>query len=291
MRGYRRWILSVPLLAVFGSQTLSLGATVGPVLFGRPGEWIAIARNGEVLATHATFAGMDAIEATVSPDGRVIVFTAWSDAVQNRLMYKWEIGSGQATRLGGAQGFHASPDFTNDGTWVYFAHHPRKGGLPGQHEPGASAQLYRVRIDGSGLEALTREGGCHMHPNVGYGGSVLFAHTDCIMGRSIKVLGHGRRSSGPLEPAFGEYDAAVFDFSEQKIAFAMATRKDVVVFERRVSNGETKELFRIPKPGSYMRLAYSSSGEMMYQDAAGVLIVKRSGDHVRLVNFRVNGQR
>ena len=270
---------------MISTTSVLLAATVGPVLFGVPGEWFIVSRAGEVVATYGKFGGLDAVEAAVSPDGKVVAFTTWDDKVQNPLLYKWDVGGATASLLGEPQGFHASPDFTNDGKWVYFAHHPRKGGPPGKHEVGANAQLYRVRTNGTGLEALTSEPGCHMHPNVGSKGAVVYAHTGCRMGRSVKIFAN-RRSTKGLEPAFGEFDAPVFDRSEQRIAFAMQTRVDVAVYERRTADSATPtELLRIANPSEQTRLAYGNSDDIIYQDATGIWISTRTGERRLIAEF------
>ena len=260
-----------------------LAATVGPVMFGTTGKWVALSRSGEILAAFSKFGGMDAIDATISPDAKTVVFTAWNDEAGNRLLYKWVIGAESATLLGESQGFHASPDFTNDGKWVYFAHHPRKGGPPGQHEPGANAQLYRVQVDGRNLQALTDESGCHMHPNAIAPSLIVYSHTSCIRGRSVKLF-DGHKSSQGLQPGFGEYDVAVLDQFGKRIAFVMHSRVDFLVLELDLRTSTTKELFRFSADGP-IRLAYSSSGDIMYQDTLGVEVWSHSGELRRLTSF------
>ncbi|MBL8913648.1 MAG: hypothetical protein JNM17_23305 [Archangium sp.] len=67
-------------------------------------------------------------------------------------------------------------------------HHPRKGGPPGTHDAGANAQLYRVRLDGSGLEALTSSRGCKAAPHDVGGGVVMMVHLSCFGPRSIELF-------------------------------------------------------------------------------------------------------
>lgn len=175
-------------------QAVIVAATVGPVAIRAEGAWHVI--NRETLTVEARYARLgshdatQASDATVDPTGRSLVYVAWSEAAQNLLLYLWRVGDAASKEISEHRGFHAAPTFSNDGRRVFFAHHPRKGGPPGQHDEGANAQVYRYELRTGRLDAQTREPGCHMQPHVGSGGQVAYAHTDCHAGRGVRVLRH-----------------------------------------------------------------------------------------------------
>lgn len=145
-----------------------------------------VARDGRVLYQLREICGQAAHEVAVASNEHTVVFTAWNGPVENWLLYACD-GSGQPRLLGEETGYHGQPSFSEDGTWVYFVHHPRKGGPPGLHEEGANAQLYRVRLDGSGLEALSDSPGCKLAPHIARN-LVVYVHATCSGLRSIELL-------------------------------------------------------------------------------------------------------
>lgn len=163
-----------------------------PLVFGVGNAWTVVAPDGRLLKQLRGVCGREARDLAVSPDEATLVFTAWSDAVENWLLYACDDGSSPRL-LGEAQGYHGNPAFSPDGAWVYFVHHPKKGGPLGMHDPGANAQLYRVRLDGSGLESFTDSKGCKLAPQA-TASSVVFVHDTCTGVRSIELVSPGRRS-------------------------------------------------------------------------------------------------
>jgi hypothetical protein len=119
-------------------------------------------------------------ELTVSVDGRTVVFTGYSETAGTNLLYAWDKDPAHPPRsIGDTRGYHANPAVDAAGEWVYFAHNPDAVGLPMSHTSRAYAQIYRVHLDGSGLQRLTDEQGCHFAPSPGRGGKLLFVHTQC----------------------------------------------------------------------------------------------------------------
>lgn len=260
-------------------------ATVGPTMFGRPGEWYVVSRSGELLSQHQQFAGREAADATVSPDGRVFVFTSWEPSAENFLLYKWSESKQTAELLSEPRGFHAAPTFTDDGKWVYFAHHPGKGGPPGEHEPGAFAQLYRVKLDGSALERLTDAPGCHMQPATADGPVVAIAHTDCAAGRSIELWRGKNQKPISINTGLGEHGWPTFALKPMRIAYVFETRVDSVVYEYDLARRSTKELFHFNHSADSARLAFGSGASLLFQNQTGVYRY-RGGTQTEIVRFK-----
>ena len=167
-----------------------LAASVGPVAFPVSGGFLVLSRSGTVVEKLRRPGGMDAESLAVSPDGERYVFTARDSEHPQPLLYKLERTAAEATLLGGSTGFHAQPTFTNDGAWVYFIHHPSKdGGPPGMHGMREYGQVWKVRIDGTGLEQVTKSKGCKLFPDGRDARAVTYTHTNCEGTSMLETLG------------------------------------------------------------------------------------------------------
>lgn len=107
--------------------------------------------------------GYDA-EATVSSDGRTIVFTSTRDGDLD--IYTMDLDGGEVRRLTDTPGYDGGPFFSPDGTLIcYRAHHPEGAeladyqGLLAQHlvRPG-QLEIWVMNADGSGQRPLTALG-------------------------------------------------------------------------------------------------------------------------------------
>jgi hypothetical protein len=176
---------------VFGEDHLGWVAVAMPTMEVRPILIPALEPEGVAL----------------SPDSVTVAFTAPDKTVETSLLYVWRLDSRSPPKsIGDSHGYHADPVFGPDGSWVYFAHSPFGRGAPGAHGGMAFAELYRVRPDGSGLEALTSSPGCHVQPFVGELSRVLFAHVNCGRhGQHIEQLGPGEPDESRVLP--GEWSA------------------------------------------------------------------------------------
>lgn len=181
------------LLVIVGAALPTFGSPLRPPLvFAAGGAWTVVARDGRVVMHLRDVCGQRALDLAVGPDEHTLVFTAWSAPVENWLLYACDAGNPR--RLGEATGYHGQPSFSEDGATVFFVHHPKKGGPVGMHEEGANAQLYRVRLDGSGLEPLTDSKGCKLAPQK-VGQAVVYLHATCSGPRTVELISleKGRR--------------------------------------------------------------------------------------------------
>ncbi|QSQ24500.1 PD40 domain-containing protein [Pyxidicoccus parkwayensis] len=161
--------------------------------FGNSEGWVALEVHSRKVERIRIPAPYQAKTLTISTDGEHVVFTSHDEAARNDLLYRWDWRKGASpVRIGDEQGFHADPAISPDGKWVYFAHHPRMGGPPGMHQPEANAQLYRVRLDGQNLTALSNEKGCHLSPSFRPDGELIYVHTLCsVTQKSLRLMKNG----------------------------------------------------------------------------------------------------
>lgn len=167
--------------------SLVMAASVGPVAFPAPGGFVILSRSGELLETISRPGGLTAEHLAVSPDGRRYVFTARSNPEAQPLLYRLERGQTEAAVLGKATGFHAQPTFTDDGNWVFFIFHPTKDAAGWWSQPPTTGemadreygQIWKVRIDGTGLEQVTKSRGCKLFPDARDAKTVTYTHTNC----------------------------------------------------------------------------------------------------------------
>lgn len=176
-----RWWSAMTLVA------LVLAASIGPVAFKAPGGFVITSRAGEVQYTVRSIDGLAPESLAVSPDGATWVFTSHDETAGQPLLYRASRVERPAL-IGRPTGFHAQPSFTNDGRWVFFIHHPdRSGGAPGEHGPRAFGQVWRVRLDGSGLAQVTHSEGCKLSPDASSSEQVAMTHADCERSSAIET--------------------------------------------------------------------------------------------------------
>jgi Tol biopolymer transport system component len=118
-----------------------------------------------------THYGVYTAEATVSPDGRTIVFTSLKDGDLD--IYTMNVDGSNVRRLTTAPGYDGGPFFSPDGTKiVYRAWHPTDAadlasyqGLLAQRlvRPGRM-ELWVMNADGTGQRQITRLGGANFAP-------------------------------------------------------------------------------------------------------------------------------
>lgn len=77
-----------------------------------------------------------------SPDGQTLAFTALRDGEFD--IYTIPASGGEETRITRGGGHHDGPDYSADGSWIWF-----------NSDVGGSMQLWRVRTDGSRRERMT----------------------------------------------------------------------------------------------------------------------------------------
>jgi Tol biopolymer transport system component len=153
------------------------------------------------------------------------------------------LGQGSAhppRSIGDTRGYHANPAFDPSGEWVYFAHNPDAVGLPMRHIERAYAQIYRVHLDGSELQKLTNERGCHFAPAPGKNGKLLFVHTQCHgYERSLVRMTLADASESTLKLVGDANETALSD-DGRKLLYVVNRSGLASLFELDVETGASK---------------------------------------------------
>lgn len=152
------------------STVLSLLLAVSAFPIGD--EWVLVDDKGIEQSRLSEVGGLRPLTLEVLPGGRYVATAVLPGDADPSL---WLITPQARKRLGYPSGAHLFPTVTNDGQWVYFSYHPD----PRLMAPGREyTQLWRTRLDGSGLSQLTSSVGCKLSPSV-VGATVFYAHARC----------------------------------------------------------------------------------------------------------------
>lgn len=136
--------------------------------------------------------GYDA-EATVSPDGKRIVFTSHRD--DDVGIYTMNVDGTDVRKVTSRRGYSGGPFYTSDGQWiVYRAFHPRNEAEQEEFDRllrertlhPVNLEIYRIRPDGTGEEQLTRNGKVNFAPYPLADGKRIIFTSD------LEAAGHGQ---------------------------------------------------------------------------------------------------
>lgn len=267
------------------ATVLALAATT-PLVFGENGHFAVVSRAGQLVRRVGMLCGRQPLELALSSDHESAAFTAREEQVENTLLYACR--AGELRLLGERVGYHANPAFSPDGVWVYFAHHPKKGGPPGLHEPGANAQLYRVRFDGSSLEALTSDRGCKQGPQVLASGSVLYVHATCHGPKSVEVMTLKDRRSRKLSD-FASYNSPDLSPRGESVLASEQTLATMNVVVLGLKGEPKKLLFEVAGGDVGLRASWTDKGDgVLYQHDGSVWLWRKGADATRL--FKIEGE-
>lgn len=178
---------------------LVLAAGRPAMVFPGPADWVVTDAQGQVVERFAKLGGRAPVDVAISPDGKLLAFTAVAKAGELPRLFLWDGNS--ASEVSKAEGYFAAPAFSRSGRELFFVHHPGNGGgAVGQHQAGANAQLWTSALDGSASRQLTFTPGCKGRPH-STGKVLLFSHSTCSGQQGLgSIAGLTAASAAVLPP-------------------------------------------------------------------------------------------
>jgi TolB protein len=137
-------------------------------------------RNGKIVKQLTKTPGYDA-EATLSPDGKKMLFTSMRDGDLD--LYVMELASGKTTRITRELGYDGGAWFSRDGRQIVWrASRPQTPGEIAEYKSllaeGLVAptrmEVFLANADGSGARQVTSFGKANWAPNFAPGGRIIF---------------------------------------------------------------------------------------------------------------------
>ena len=188
------------------------------------------APDGSDLKALTRTPGYDA-EATISPDGKKIVFTSVRDGDLD--IYSMDIDGKNVRRLTNEVGYDGGPFFSYDNQWiVYRAHHPKsekdiadyRGLLKENLIRPITLEIWVMKADGSGKRQITNNGKANFAPYFFPDGKrIIFAsNMDDARGRNFDLYSIGTDGTGLERITFNEtFDGfPMFTPDGKKLVFA-----------------------------------------------------------------------
>ncbi|MFT3841023.1 MAG: hypothetical protein QM723_28790 [Myxococcaceae bacterium] len=128
-------------------------------------------------------------QAVATADGTQVFLIGESPVDHASSLYRWDgTAEHQPTRLGDSHGYHGQLSLSPDEKWIYFTFHEHGGPL-GNHAEGAYQQLYRIKVDGQGIERLTNGEGCRLGSCPLRGShSALVLHANCNGASALETI-------------------------------------------------------------------------------------------------------
>ena len=251
---------------------LALIAVANPrfLLFGDKGpDWLLLEANSRKIERFTTPVGQ--IEGiAVAPDGQSFAYIARVSA--ERLgIWSWKRGQAPPLLLESKPGRYSDPAFSPDG-WIYFSRSPSDGTR--QHTFGTYAQVFRVRPDGSELQQVTDENGCHFASAFTPRGELVYVHSSCSVRTWIE-----RRHDAPkpeiLVTVVGSIAEATTSPNSDAVLFVQDEPDSFAVQEVR-SGQKPHVLFRLDRSMERVRAAYGrTSKEIFYQQGGQVWVLSK----------------
>ena len=248
------------------------------LVFGGGRRWVILDGNGGLVRTIRDFPpGIpnDVRDLAITADGARVAVTAYLPSAQNVMLFLWDTKTGAAQQIGDAVGFHAAPSFSADGMKLVFAHHPKKGGPPGQHEGGSYAQLWEQHLLTLEMKALTSSSGCHMESSR-VGERIYFSHADCRGGRRIEVLQSGREQ--PLTQFEDHHGEPSLSLDARRLVFTHGEGDEIELQELSLTSArplQPKTIWHGARLGSRLRPQYIQDGRVAFQNGENIYIATR----------------
>lgn len=267
------WLLALLL------TTANLPAAPGrAVVFQLSDGWAIYDASGVRVEQFLTLEGLAPISASISANGKRLVFAARPAAAEQPRLYLRVDGTTRPL-LEASNGYYARPALSHDGAWVFFVHHPL-GGPPGQHASMQNAQLYRLQIDAprSDPEQLTSSPGCKGDPDPGSSGnSVIFNHNTCNGFQYLESLSDGATTRIEGDPTTSLW-APRLSPDKKSIAFLERAFGQTNLRVHRLNTSASTVLYTWPREIESSQAIWSAdSGKVFFVGTDGPQFVAVSG--------------
>lgn len=225
---------------------------------------------------------------TVSEDGSTAVCVAENPRAPNQArLYAWSLrASTTPTEIGEPRGYYADPRISSDGAWVYVAHNAVGRGSPFGHNHQAYAQIYRLHPDGTGLEPLTDEDGCHVAPTVTGPNRIVYVHGACVSPeRDIETLDLGKKQRKRLLATSKSINELRLS-SGGRFAIISVTGNETVALERAdLKTGKVQRLVQFRRESEKVRPEFGATeDEILFARGRGVWSLK-NGQAQQILSF------
>jgi hypothetical protein len=265
----------------------SVSAQPRYLVFGAKSQrWIAIearALRVEPLTFPAPFKPEGV---ALSRDGKVIIFTAFHPPANNVLLFRWDRSSSEPpVSIGDDRGYHSDPTISDDGQWVYFAHNPFAFGPPGQHQDRAFAQLYRVQLNGTGLEPLTDENGCHLGPTNASAEQVFYLHTNCRGNRTLRIFDLKKSISVDLQKYGFDFSEPCTSPDQKAMLVSFGVGDSGAIAEIDLRSLQMRTLVRVGQAAPPLRPQYGTKRRDIFYQARGTVWLAGGKSTQRIAEF------
>ncbi|MCC6337321.1 MAG: PD40 domain-containing protein [Myxococcales bacterium] len=244
---------------------VALGADpVRHFLFGGGEHWVLTDVDGAVVKKLGKPPGDRLMQdAVVSADGKLVVFTAHDKAVNNVLLYAWNLDAGEVRRIGAKEGFHGGPAFSGDEKWVTFAHNPT--GYTAKH-----AQVHRVRPTGEEMTLLGKDDGCHLwSASARAEGEWYVTHAEGKGTAGIERWRNGKHEQ--LTPATMVDGEPTLSRDGKRLLFTRIAGDGVELLELPLATGKPRALWKGERHGITFRPRFAKDEKtVLFQDGSGV---------------------
>lgn len=257
----------IAALIIAALEALGLGAPTPAtryVVFGSRGpQWLLLdvtSRRVERIRLPA-----EEIEGlAVSADGMRFAYTKRS-ADNKPGIWFWQRGDAAPRLIESGAGQYSDPALAPDG-WIYFSRSPVNGR---SHMFGTYAQVFRIRADGTGLEQITDENGCHFGVSFTRRGRLQYIHSSCTAQSWIERVG---RATKPeiLVAVAGSLAEAVASPDGRSVLF-VSDEPDSFVVKEATRKRPPRFLFAIDRGMKRARVAYGRDvNEILYQQGGKI---------------------
>jgi hypothetical protein len=243
------------------------------LVFGEQDQWVLFDPVTRAI-DRISFPVKRVAAVSISHDAQKFALVAPAVGIDGDALWIWSRGRSGARMLVANGGRYSDPAFAPDDSWIYYSHAPLSGRT---HTFGTYAQLFRIRVDGSGSEQVTDENGCHFGARF-HRRYLSYIHSSCT-GRSSFKRAFGRGSSPKvLVTTTGLIDEALTSEDGRSTLFVINQPDGFLLREVR-DEGEPLTIAELPRRTSRLRPAFGvRRGEILYQNDGRIWLL-RDGRH------------